>query len=87
MKNDTADIELQIRTFLVDSFLFGRGEDLHNDDLLIGKVIDSNGVLELLSFLQDHFSIQIPDEDVVPENLGSVKNLTSYVARKLQSNA
>lgn len=81
----TTDIERETREFLVSNFLLGRAEQLADDDPLLGKVIDSSGVLELISFLQDHFSITVPDEDVNPENLDSVKSITAYVAKRLSN--
>lgn len=83
----TTDIERETRDFLVSNYLLGHAEQLADDDPLLGKVIDSSGVLELISFLQDHFSITVPDEDVIPENLDSVKSITAYVAKRLLSNA
>jgi acyl carrier protein len=83
----TTDIERETRDFLVSNFLLGRADQLADDDPLLGKVIDSSGVLELISFLQDHFSITVPDEDVRPENLDSVKLITAYVASRLTNNS
>jgi acyl carrier protein len=79
----TADIESRIRGFLIAHFLSGRAESLREDGSLLGNVVDSLGVLELVTFLQDQFNISVEDEDVVPSNLDSVKNLTAFVARKL----
>lgn len=81
----TSDIESQIRRFLVEHFLSGRSENLRNDGSLLGNVVDSLGVLDLVTFLQDRFKIAVEDEDVVPSNLDSVSNLVSFVARKLQA--
>jgi acyl carrier protein len=78
-----ADIERDIRKFLVDNFLFGRAEKLRDDQSLLGTVIDSTGALELVMFLQEHFAIVVGDEDMVPENLDSVKSVVAYVAKKL----
>jgi acyl carrier protein len=83
----TADIQADTRGFLVNNFLFGRGEQLNDDAPLLGKVIDSTGVLELIGFLQEHFEINVPDEEVVPANLDSVNSITAYVARKLSGKA
>jgi acyl carrier protein len=83
----TTDIERETREYLVNTFLSGRSEELVDDDPLLGKLIDSSGVLELISFLQDHFSITVPDEDVRPENLDSVKRITAYVASRLTNNS
>jgi acyl carrier protein len=78
-----SDIERDIRKFLVDNFLFGRAEKLREDQSLLGTVIDSTGALELVTFLQEHFAIVVGDEDMLPENLDSVKSVVAYVANKL----
>jgi acyl carrier protein len=79
----TVDIEQEIRNFLVKQFLEGRAEKLRDDGSLLGDVIDSVGVLELVAYLQERFAINVEDEEVVPSNLDSVHNLVAYVARKL----
>jgi acyl carrier protein len=82
---NTVDIEREIKAFIVDNFLFGRTDQLSDDESLLGKVIDSTGALELVGFLQERFSISVDDEDVVPENLDSVKNVVAYVEKKIKS--
>lgn len=77
------DIEREIRTFLVDNFLFGRSERLHNEDPLLGNVIDSTGVLEFVIFLQDRFAITIGEEEVTSDNLASVDNTVAFLRKKL----
>lgn len=84
---ETTDIEREVREFLVRNFLFGRTEALRDDISLLGNVIDSTGALELVAFLQDRFGITLEDEDMVPENMESVRNVVAYVKRKLDSKA
>ena len=79
----TTDIELDIRTFLVDNFLFGRNEQLRDDEPLLGNVVDSTGVVELVVFLQERFEITVEDDEVTTENLGSVQNTVAFIERKL----
>ncbi len=83
----TVEIEQDIRGFLVETFLFGNAEKLQNDEPLLGKVIDSHGVVELVVFLQDRFSITVEDEEVVSENLDSVNRVAAFVAGKLSRKA
>jgi acyl carrier protein len=80
---NTIDIDRDVRTFLIDTFLFGRTEGLRDGEPLQGNVIDSTGVLELVAYLQDHFEITVEDDEVNPENMESVKNVVAYVAGKL----
>jgi acyl carrier protein len=81
----TTDIEREIRSFLVKNYLFGRSEALRDDESLLDNVIDSSGVLELVVFLQESFAIVVEDEDVVPDNLESVKTVVAFVERKLRN--
>jgi acyl carrier protein len=81
----TADIELEIRSFVVKHFLDGRAEKLRDDGSLLGDVIDSVGILELVTYLQDQFAITVEDEEVVPGNLDNVNNLVAFVAGKLRT--
>jgi acyl carrier protein len=83
----TADIEREIRNFLVSNYLFGRSEALRDDESLLDNVIDSTGVLELVVFLQESFAITVEDEEVVPSNLESLKNVVAYVEIKLRTKA
>jgi acyl carrier protein len=83
---DRAEIEREVRSFLINNFLFGRADALPADGSLTGEVIDSTGALELVIFLQSRFGITVEDEEVaVPENFDSVKNIVSYVDKKLQN--
>jgi acyl carrier protein len=83
----TTDIEREIRSFLVGTFLFGRNEQLGDDDPLMDKVIDSHGVVELVVFLQERFAITVHDEEVTTANLDSVNKAVAYVTRKLSGKA
>jgi acyl carrier protein len=79
----TTDIEREIRSFLVNNYLFGRTEALRDDESLLDSVIDSTGVLELVVFLQDSFAIVVEDSEVAPENLESLRTVVTFVERKL----
>jgi acyl carrier protein len=79
----TTDITQEIRGFLAANFLSGRDEKLSNDEALLGNVVDSTGVVELVTFLQERFNITVEDDEVTSENLGSVRNAVSFVEKKL----
>ena len=79
----TTQINQEIRSFLLESFLSGHAERLRDDGTLLGEVIDSTGVLELVNFLQERFAITVDDDDVNPENLASVNSLVVFVSNKV----
>jgi len=66
--------------YIKDELLRGRMNDLDaEDDLLSSGVINSLGILQLVSFVEKRMGIEIPDEDVVYENFHSVAALTNYL--------
>lgn len=77
-------IEQEVRQFLRDNFpLSADGVVLGSDDSLIEVgVIDSTGVLELIGFIEERYEVQIADEEVLPENLDSIANITRFVGQK-----
>jgi acyl carrier protein len=77
------EIEQVIRTFITENFLYGNSEQLSNDLPLLGNVIDSTGVIELIGFVQQHFDISVGDEEVASDNFGSLESVVSFVEKKL----
>ena len=74
----------EIRQFIIDNFLFGQGEKLTDGESFLDKgIIDSTGVLELVGFLQERYSITIDDDELVPDNLDSVDRVLTFVQKKL----
>ena len=48
-------------------------------------MIDSTGLLELVSFVEQQYGISIADRELVPENLDSLRNISQFVARKVEA--
>jgi acyl carrier protein len=85
MQVQTTEIEQEIRSFLTEKFLFGRSEALNDDVPLLGNVIDSQGVIELIVFVQERFTIAVDDEEVTTDNFASVKSAVAFIEKKLRS--
>jgi acyl carrier protein len=80
----TTYIEPEIYRFIVDNFMFGQADGLGYDESLLQKgVIDSTGVLELVTFLQDNFEITVEDDEIIPANLETINGIVAYVGNKL----
>ncbi len=74
----------KIREFIIENFLFGNDDGLQDETSFLEEgIIDSTGVLELVNFLEEEFEITIEDEELVPENLDSINNVTTYLEKKL----
>jgi len=77
------DIRNKIRAFIVENFLFGKDEGLDDESSFLDEgIIDSTGILELVSFMEEEFHIKVEDEELIPENLDSIKNVVAYLEKK-----
>ena len=80
-------IDGQIRAYIKENFLFGSEEKLDEKDSLLDRgIIDSTGAMELVTFIESEFKVQVSDRDLVPENLDSIAAITAFVTRKLAEN-
>ncbi len=50
-------------------------------DLLEEGIIDSFDVVNIVSALEDRFAIEIPAEDIVPENFSSIRRIVALVQK------
>jgi len=78
-------VKEQVRNYILDNFLIGlKVNDIQEDTSFLDiGIIDSTGVIELISFLEETYGIRVEDKEMVPENLDSLKNVERYVAQKM----
>ena len=77
------EIKDQIRQFIISNFYVADAAALKDEQsLLDAGIVDSTGVLEVISFIEREFSITVADAEMVPENLDSITNITSFVQKK-----
>jgi acyl carrier protein len=54
-----------------------------NENLITSGVIDSLGIMKLILFLEEKYSVKITDEDLTPENFESIQSVFSLVKKGL----
>jgi acyl carrier protein len=81
-------IATDVRNFVVGNFLLGQQGTLVDDASFLDEgIIDSTGILELVSYLEETYEIEITEEELVPENLDSITRIAAYLSRKLNGRA
>ncbi len=78
--NTATQVKDTIREYVTD--LAEEGSITVNDDEDLMKLLDSLQILRLVSEVADHFSIEIDNGDLTPENFGSVERIAEFVTRK-----
>ncbi|MFO0554774.1 MAG: acyl carrier protein [Polyangiaceae bacterium] len=73
----------KIRGFITTNFYVPDKDKLGDESSLLDQgIIDSTGVLEVVSFLESEFGITVDDAEVLPENLDTVGRIAAFVDRK-----
>jgi len=81
------ELKQDIQSFFEDNFMVEFPQDFNDEDsFLENGIIDSTGVLELIMFLEDTYSIKVEDNEVTPENLDSFQALSNFIKLKLNHN-
>jgi acyl carrier protein len=77
-------VQNEIINFIKENFIAGRSsvELVPDQSLIDSGIMDSTGVLELVMFLEEKYSIQIDDEELIPENLDTINNLVAFLKKK-----
>jgi acyl carrier protein len=76
-------IQDSLRDFIVNDLGWSGDRSLLTDDydLLEHDVVDSIGVFQLVSLVEERLGIEVPDEELVPENFQSIGALAGMVER------
>lgn len=77
------NLNSNIRTFIVKKFPLARKRQIQDSDALLETgMLDSQGVLEVVSFIEQEYAISVADEDLVPENFQSIDRIANFIQSK-----
>lgn len=89
MSNTTKDSALtqdKIKQYLATNSLAEFDDGVtENSDLFKEGFIDSFGYIELVKFLEKEFQIRFTDEELVSNQLNTLKSITSMVQNKIDA--
>lgn len=84
-KERNLDYISTIKNFIIENFLFGDSNNLQKDtSFLDNGIIDSTGILELISFLEATYEISVDDHELIPENLDTLENINNFLKTKIK---
>lgn len=74
----------KIRAYIRERMLLGREDVEFNNDthLTESGIIDSFGVVELVTLVEETFNVEFELDEMVPDNLSSVSKIVGFLNRK-----
>ena len=72
-----------VKDFIWQHFPLARTRKIVDTDHLLEKgILDSLGILEVVTFIEHEFQIVLKDDDLMPENFHSICSIAAFVQRR-----
>jgi len=77
------ELKDQVRQFIISNFYVADPAALNDDaSLLDAGIVDSTGVLEVITFIETTFGLTVEDAEMLPDNLDAVNRIVAFVNKK-----
>lgn len=74
-----------LREFITSNYYVPPDTRLDEIESFLGRgILDSTGVLELVTFVEQSFGVSVADDELVPANFDSLEALAAFVRRKME---
>lgn len=85
MASESIDtIQQTLLAHVLEHFPAARSRGLTvGDSLLDSGIIDSMGILELVTFIEEHYAIALSDDDMVADHFASIPSLAALVQARI----
>ena len=89
MIDDLDNNVVLIRDYIAKNLLFSDSGFNFDDDasFLDEGIVDSLGIIELVTFVEKQFGVSVADHELIPDNFDSVRKLDAYIRLKLGAKA
>jgi acyl carrier protein len=77
-------VERKVKLYILENFLFTNDEAALSSDVSFQKkgLLDSTGILEVITFIEDEFGIKVEEHEMIPENMDSINKIVRFVEAK-----
>ncbi len=72
----------KLREFIFQELIFiANPENFTDDNDLLEAGLDSMGIMRLIMFIEDKYSVTLPDTEIEPDNVQSFNALEQWILR------
>jgi len=82
------EIQSAIRQFILDQFPAARKRGVADDDSLLEQgIVDSMGVLEIVTFLEGEFDVTLSDDELMSDHFETIASISELINSKVPEGA
>ena len=75
-------LKQELGNFVRNSLIPGGAPEIDENEPLIDRgVIDSMGLLQIMTFIEERTGLRVPDDEVTPDNFQSLSSIDRMVTR------
>lgn len=74
----------QLKKFIIDTFMYGKGTIDDNEPLFESGIIDSLGFVKLLAFIDETLKVHLNMGDITIEKFGTINQMTETIESKIK---
>ena len=80
---ETVEVENTLKHFIATELMYSDDDQaLSSDEPLLGSgIVDSLGIMRLVSYIEEEFGVAVPEDQLVPEHFQTVNHLAAFVQR------
>lgn len=71
-----------VRSYIIDELLSGKTV-ADDEELLVSGLVDSIGVMRLVAYLEQQYTIAVPPQDVTIEHFATIEAIVSYLQERV----
>lgn len=79
------ELKAELREFIINAFMRGKGSVKDNESLFERGVMDSFGILEFVSFIEKRFKISFNPSEITLDNFNCVNKVAQLIEKKAKS--
>ena len=76
------DTKEALTQFIGEELLSGRHHVRGDDNLLSDGMVDSLGMVRLVTFIKENLDLEIPPEDLIIENFRTINIIADYLRKR-----
>ena len=77
-EHEQTDLRIRIRDFISDELLYGSQPQLTESTNIL-SLLDSQALMQLVTFIEDDLNVQVGEQDIAPENFRTIRDIERFV--------
>ena len=76
------DFLFKLKNFIIENYHLSAEDFTEETSLVNSGIIDSMGIVELVTYIEENFDLVIEDDQITTENFESINNILKFISEK-----